>query len=78
MEPMVVFSAGLVLYCGYIFIKETFSDFQRYRSKAVNAAGEKRSVTPVAQPAKRRAVSAGSRRAGGEAAHWQLPLKGSA
>jgi hypothetical protein len=72
MEPMVIFSAGLVLYCGWIALVEAIRDGEQAQVKhAVKA--KRRGRSPGEQ-----AISAASRREGGAAARWPRPLADSA
>ena len=74
MEPMVIFSAGLVVYCGYLALIDAIRDGERDKETAQDAAKESGAV-PAARSG---ATSATSRRAGGAAARWPRPLTGSA
>jgi len=74
MEPIVVFGAGLVLYCGYVAAVDTWRDWRRSRVKV--RATVKAAVK--ASSHQRRALCAAAGRAGAAAARWQVPAKGSA
>ncbi|HTP66536.1 MAG TPA: hypothetical protein VMJ66_14175 [Geobacteraceae bacterium] len=73
MEPMVIFGAGLVIYCGYIAVVDAVSDLQRGKAIVAKEAVEKRRVRAVG----RRLIFSASRRAGGADARWRGPLTGS-
>ena len=74
MEPIVVFSVGLVLYCGYLTIVDILGDRVRCRvkrgGKLAAKAGRKRKGALI--------VSSDSDRADGGGGHWPALLKGSA
>lgn len=72
MEPMVLFSAGLVVFCGYIAIVDAVSDRQG-RVIAKKEAAEKHR----ARPARRSLIFSAPRREGGGGARWPGPLTGS-
>ncbi len=73
MEPIVVFGAGLVLYCGYLAAVDTWRDRRRSRVKVRAAVKEAVKVTSH----RRRSLCAAAGRAGAVAARWQVPAKGS-
>ena len=73
MEPMVIFGAGVVVYCCYLTLVDAIRDGEREKESTQDAAEE-----GVAIPAVRGgATSATARRAGGAAARWPRPLTGS-
>jgi hypothetical protein len=75
MEPMVVFSVGLIVYCGYLTIKDLVRDRQRCRTlRAEQVTLHK----PRPQRKKVPIFSASRGRADGGDGHWPAPLKGSA
>ncbi len=73
MEPMVIFGAALVVYCGYIALADALRDLRRGRP---TASGETAAIRRR-RPAVRRPIFSASRRAGGGVARWQGPLTGS-
>ncbi len=74
MEPIVIFGAFLVVFCGYIALVDVFRDLGRYRATIVREAAAIRRR----RQAMRRPIFSASRREGGGAARWQAPLRGSA
>lgn len=68
MEPMVLFSAGLVVYCGGLTLIDAIRDRVRNRESVPAAAGK------AAAAPKKLATSATVRRAGGAVARWTKPL----
>jgi hypothetical protein len=73
MEPIVIFTAGVVLYCGWLTLQDELREWRRSRF----ARKMKKVVASRQQRLGRfRAVAAG--RANGVAAHWPMPVKGSA
>lgn len=74
MEPIVVFGAGLVLYCGYVAAVDSWRDWRRGRVKV--RATVKAAVRASSQ--RRRSFCTATGRAGAAAARWQVPAKGSA
>ena len=74
MEPIVVFGAGLVLYCGYLAAVDTWRDWRRSRVKVRAAIKSAVKVTSH----RRRSLCAAAGRAGGAAVRWPVPAKGSA
>ena len=72
MEPMVIFSAGLVVFCGYIALVDAARDRQG-RVIAKKEASQKRQARAV----RRRLIFSTPRREGGGGARWQGPLTGS-
>lgn len=75
MEPMVVFAAALVLYCGFLAVLDVIRD---HRQGEVTAVA--RTARPVRrnQPVRNRRARPAERPAGGGAARWPVPAKGSA
>jgi hypothetical protein len=73
MEPMVIFSAGLVVYCGYIALLDALHDRQGGKIIAKNEAVEKRQFRAVRQ----RLIFSVQRREGGGGKRWPGPLTGS-
>jgi len=72
MEPIVLFAAAVVLYCGWLTLKD---DLQEFRRSSV--ARRLRRFAKL-RPQLRKISSSGVYRAGGAAAHWPAPAKGSA
>ncbi len=67
MEPIVVFAAGLVLYCGWLTLLDELREWRRSRF-----------VRKVKKAFARKQFKAATVcRGGGGAAHWPVPLKGS-
>jgi len=73
MEPMVIFGAGLVVYCGYIALADAGRDRRSAKVITKNEEAKKRRIRTV----RRRLISSTPRRAGGGGAHWPGPLTGS-
>jgi hypothetical protein len=73
MEPMVIFSAGLVVFCGYIALVDAVNDWHGGRVAAKKENGGKRQIRTV----RRRLTFSAQRRAGGGGRHWPRPLTGS-
>jgi hypothetical protein len=74
MEPMVIFSAGLVLFCGYLALIDAVHDRRHSRVGTKKEAMEKRRIRIVS----RRAIFSAPCREGGAGARWPRPLTGSA
>lgn len=51
MEPLVIFGAGLVIYCGYLALLDSSKSWRawRLRTAANRAPAKKRGVVPVKQ-----------------------------
>jgi hypothetical protein len=73
MEPMVIFSAGLVMYCGYIALVDVVRDGWCGKVKAERSDRKKRRT----RAAKERVIAAAAGRGGGGGGHWPRPLAGS-
>ena len=73
MEPMVIFSAGLVVFCGYIALVDAVRDRQRAKVITKKEAVGKRRCRTV----RRRLIFSAPRREGGGGARWPGPLTGS-
>jgi hypothetical protein len=73
MEPIVMFSVGLVVYCGYLSFLDTFRNRERKRVIREEAVKIKK---PCPEPA--RVTFSGRGRGGGAGAHWPGLAKGSA
>ena len=73
MEPMVIFSAGLVVFCGYIALVDAVHDRQAAKVITKKEATAKRRTRTV----RRRLIFSAPRRAGGGGARWPGPLTGS-
>ena len=73
MEPMVIFSAGLVVFCGYIALVDAARDRQRAKVINKNEGEGKCRVSQV----KRHLIFSAPRREGGGGARWTGPLTGS-
>ena len=72
MEPLVLFGAALVIYCGYIAVTDELRGWRRARG---------RSPATGPQPAKREKAGVPFSvrgRAGGAGGRWPAPLGGSA
>ncbi len=74
MEPMVVFGAFLVVFCGYVALMDALRDLGRGRAAVVarEAAAMRRRRHAVRRP-----IFSASHRGGGGVARWQAPLRGS-
>ena len=72
MELIVIFAAGVVLYCGWLTMMDDLQEFRRSR-----LAAKMKKMTTL-QPHQQRFRVAAAGRAGGVAAHWPAPAKGSA
>jgi hypothetical protein len=73
MEPMVIFSAGLVLFCSYITLVDAARDRQRAKTITKKEEAEKRRPRHV----RRRFIFSAPSREGGGDARWPGPLTGS-
>jgi hypothetical protein len=60
MEPLVVFGVGLVVYCGYLAIREDIGDFKRWYAKRT-ASSKSRNAASQAVRKVARLVSAEGR-----------------
>jgi hypothetical protein len=76
MEPMVIFSVGVVVYCGFLTLADMLRDMERERRRAVRAV---RLARIKAYHGKSRTAATLSTRNRGDAggAHWPALLKGS-
>jgi hypothetical protein len=74
MEPMVIFSAGMAMYCGYIALVDAVRDRQSGKVKAERPDRETRRTRAT----RKRVISAAAGREGGGGGHWPRPLTGSA
>ena len=72
MEPLVVFSVGLVVYCGYMSFLDAVRDRERSCAGKTEKAKEK-SLCP--EPG--RAIFSGRGQGDGADAHWTRLAKGS-
>ena len=72
MEPLVVFSVGLVVYCGYLSLLDAVRDRERSCAGKTEKAKEKKLY-----PAPGRAIFSGRDRGDGADAHWTGLAKGS-
>ncbi len=73
MEPLVVFSAGLVIYCGYIALHDAVRDRERScAGKTEQVKGKKLCAAPG------RAIFSDHDRGDGADTHWPRLAKGSA
>lgn len=75
MEPIVIFSVGLVAYCGYLTFMDELRDWQKAR---VPKTRKVRRNSTIILPGKTPVSSSGRCREGGAGAHWPALLKGSA
>lgn len=73
MEPMVIFSAGLVVFCGYIALVDAIHDRQISRVVAKKEAAGKRRIRTKG----RRLIFSVPRREGGGGGRLPGPLTGS-
>ncbi len=73
MEPMVIFSAGLVVFCGYIALVDAVNDLKRGKAAVKKGTMEKRRC----RAGMRRPIFSAHRREDGADARWQGPLAGS-
>ncbi len=73
MEPMVIFSACLVVYCGYISLVEELRDLRAARLLVKRIASRKKRNRSL----RRGPAFAAPRRGGGGGARWPRPLAGS-
>jgi hypothetical protein len=73
MEPIVVFSAGLVIYCGYIALADALHDLRRGSLERKHCVEEKSPECAVKPPV----ILSARRRAGGGGGHWPGTLAGS-
>ncbi len=71
MEPMVIFGAGLVVYCGYLSLQDALRDWQRERGGKCAAGAKKAS-----HAARRPAIFSAPGRGGAGVARWQAPSGG--
>lgn len=77
MEPMVIFSVGVVIYCGWLTCLDVLRDLKGERRHAccvVTATRKKLSPGQSRPPI----VSSGRGRGDGGGGHWPALLKGSA
>jgi hypothetical protein len=70
---MVIFSAGLVIFCGYIALVDAVYDWQSGRVIAKKEIAGKRKI----RTAGRRVIFSVPRREGGVGKRWPKPLTGS-
>jgi hypothetical protein len=73
MEPLVIFGAGLVIYCGFIALCDAMRDFRQKPDPGTEKAP---ATAKVYQFRKSRPAAAG--RGGGAAARWRAPKASSA
>ena len=74
MEAMVIFSVGLVVYCGYISLLDTARDRER-EQRHVRKAGTVSQESP--SPAPERVIFSSRGRGDGAGAHFPRLAKGS-
>ena len=73
MEPMVIFSAGLVVFCGYIALVDAARDRRRAKVITKKEAAGKRRIRTV----RLRLIYSAPHQEGGGGARWPGPLSGS-
>ncbi len=73
MELIVIFSAGLVVFCGYIALVDAVNDLKRGKAAVTQKLTEKRRH----RARTRRPIFSAHRRGGGGVARWQAPLRDS-
>ncbi len=73
MEPLVIFSAGLVVFCGYIALIDAINDLKHGKAAVKKEVAEKRRY----RARTRQPIFSAHRREGGAGVHWQGPLAGS-
>jgi hypothetical protein len=73
MEPIVIFAAGVVFYCGWLTVRDDLREWRRSRF-----ARKMKKVVASRQQRLGRLRAAAAGRADGVAAHWPMPAKGSA
>ena len=79
MEAMVIFAAGLVVYCGWLALLDTARDKGLGRARGVvKTVDGSTSALERGSLKRRRALCGASRPEGGAAARWPAPAKGSA
>ena len=76
MEPMVIFSAGLVVYCGYLTLGDLLRDVDRERRRAIRIARAARNK-PCPGRSRASVTSSGRGREDAGGARWPALLKGS-
>ncbi len=74
MEPLVIFGAGLVIYCGFIALYDTGRDFRQKPDPAKEKAPARAKVYQF----RKKATPAAAGRGGGAAARWRAPRASSA
>ena len=72
MEPMVIFSVGLVVYCGYLACLDSFRDRERSGVRKTEAVGQKKLC-----PAPERVIFSSRGREDGAGTHFPGLVKGS-
>ncbi len=79
MEPIVIFAAGLVVYCGWLALLATARDKGRGRvNGVVKTVDRSTSALERGSLNRRRALCAAARPGGGGAGRWPARVKGSA
>ena len=73
MEPMVIFSAGLVIYCSYVSLADALRDMRQGNATAKKRAATKRKRLVAG----RHTIFSVPRRGDGGVARWPRPLTGS-
>jgi hypothetical protein len=73
MEPLVIFDAGLVIYCGFIALFDSVRDFRQQPDPGEQKAPAKARVYQF-----RKSPPAAAGRGGGAAARWRVPKASSA
>ncbi len=74
MEPLVIFGAGLVIYCGFIALYDIVRDFRQ----KPDPAKEKTPATAKVYQFRKKSSPAAAGRGGGAAARWREPRASSA
>lgn len=74
MEPLVIFGAGLVIYCGFIALYDTVRDFRQKPDPAREKAPARAKVYQF----RKKSTPAAAGRGGGAAAHWRAQRASSA
>ncbi len=74
MEPLVIFGAGLVIYCGFITLYDTARDFRQKPDPAKEKAPARARVYQF----RKKSLPAAAGRGGGAAARWRVPRASSA
>jgi hypothetical protein len=75
MEPMVIFSVALIVYCGYLAVLDAFRDREREQGR-VRKPGTVKRERPCPEPA--RVIFSGRGQGDDAGRHWPGLAKGSA